>query len=255
MSENVEPSGEQQEVVYSDVEQAAIDRGWKPKEEYSGDPTRWRSAEVFMALDEPLKRIEHQSKEVKQLRAAIEASKEHYSKVEAAAFDRALKSLKEDRKQAMIDGDTEKVFALEEEADAIKVQKAQAELQARKPVVEDAPQINPEFTEWRNRNSWYQSDKAMTAVADVYGRELHDEGHTPAQVLRMVAEKIKEDFPQKFNKGSKNQAVEPSSRGGRSSGGNESLSQTEVDIMRKIVKSGVMTEAQYRADLKKLKES
>ncbi len=241
--------GTSQEVQLSEVEQAAVERGWKPKEEYSGDPTRWRSAEVFMALDEPLKRIEHQSKEMKQLRAALEAFQQHHTKVEASAFDRALASLKAERKQAMLDGDTEKVFELEEQADEVKDQRAK--LLQTKPIVQDVPQPAPEFVEWQSKNSWYNSDKAMTAVADAYGKELHAQGYTSAQVLRQVSEKVKEDFPQKFKpKSVPAQAVEGSSRGGSRSDGFE-MSQQEVDIMRKIVRSGAMTEAEYKSELKK----
>lgn len=260
MTEEIKQEGsektETQEVQYTEVEQAAIERGWKPKEEYHGEPERWRSAEVFMALDEPLKRIEHQSKELKALRQAIEASKEHYTKVEAAAFDRALKSLQSERKQAMIDGDTEKVFQLEEQVDEVKASRAQLIEESRRPTIQEPAAPAPEFVEWRAKNSWYQNDQAMTAVADAYGKELHAQGYTPAQVLRQVAERVKEDFPHKFKPAAgRSQAVEASTRSGTARApSNEGMSDTEREIMRKIVNSGVMTEAQYKADLKKIKE-
>lgn len=236
------------------VEAKALEKGWKPKDEYQGDADKWRSAEVFLALDEPLKRIEHQSKEMKQLRQALEAFKEHHTKVETVAFDRALKSLQAERKQAMIDGDTEKVFELEEAADQVKEQKRALADEARKPVVNEPAQLNPEFVEWQGHNQWYQSNKAMTAAADKYGTELHAEGYTPIQVLRKVEEYIKQEFPHKFeNANSKGTSkVEGSSRGGSRSGGGPALTEEQTAIMRKIVKSGVMTEQQYRAELKRM---
>ncbi len=253
--ENVENNQEEQQ-EYSPVEQAAIEKGWKPKEEYEGDPERWRSAEVFLALDEPLKRIEHQSKEMKALRNALEAFKEHHTKVEASAFDRALKALQTERKQAMIDGDTDKVFELEEQAEQVKEQKRALAVEAAKPVVQDVPQLNPEFIAWQNKNSWYQSDKSMTAVADTFGKELHTQGFSPAQVLKKVEEKIREEFPHKFKNPAsiKPNAVESSTRSGSKGNVNFSMSDEETQIMKKILKVGGITEAQYKAELKRVKE-
>ena len=255
-TEELKPAdGTTPEPEVNHVEQAAMERGWKPKDEYNGDPEKWRSAEVFLALDEPLKRIEHQSKEMKQLRAALEAFKEHHTKVEASAFDRALKQLQTERKQAMIDGDTEKVFELEAEADQVKEQKRVLQAEAARPVVQE-PQLNPEFVEWRNKNSWYQSNTAMTAVADAYGRELNAAGHSPAQVLRMVAERVREEFPTKFKTPASGRPspVEGSTRGGSSSKAELAMSEEETAIMRRILKVGGITEAQYKAELKRVKE-
>lgn len=245
---------QEQNTEVDPVEAKALEKGWKPKDEYNGDADKWRSAEVFLALDEPLKRIEHQSKEMKQLRQALEAFKEHHTKVETVAFDRALKSLQAERKQAMIEGDTEKVFELEEAADQVKEQKRALAETAKRPAVQEPAVLNPEFVEWQGNNQWYQSNKAMTAAADTYGTELHAQGYTPNQVLRKVEEYIKQEFPHKFTNANSSGAskVEGGTRGGSRSSSGPALTQEQTDIMRKIVKTGVMTEAQYRAELKRM---
>lgn len=255
-TEQVQPE-QQEQPQYTEIEQAAMAKGWRPKEEYTGDPERWRSPEVFLALDEPLKRIEHQSKELKQLRQALEAFKEHHTKVEASAFDRAIKSLQVERMAAAEEGDTVKVLKVQEQIDLVKDQKAEHAAQAKQPVVQDVPALNPEFIAWHEKNSWYQSNKAMTAVADAYGKELAEKGYTPAQVLRQVEERVREEFPQKFSNSNTKRpmAVEPSNRGGAAKDTVDvSMTETERDIMRKIVRSGVMTEKEYRAELKRVKE-
>lgn len=243
-------------VQLSPVEQAAVEKGWKPKEEYVGDPERWRSAEVFLALDEPLKRIEHQSKEMKQLRAALEAFKEHHTKVEASAFDRALKQLQTERAAAREAEDHVKADAIADQIDEVKEQKRALQAESQKPVVPEPQGPAPEFVEWQQKNSWYNSDKAMTAVADSYGRELHAQGFTPAQVLKRVADHVKEEFPNKFKKPAADRPspVEGGSRSGSGSNVSVQLNDTELEIMRKIVRTGAMTEAQYKAELKRVKE-
>lgn len=246
------------EVQLSPVEQAAFQKGWRPKEEFDGDPERWRSAEVFLALDEPLKRIEHQSKEVKQLKEALQAFREHHTKVEASAFDRALKQLQLERAEARRDEDHARADEIADRIDEVKEQKRVLVEEAQKQVVREPASPAPEFVEWQSKNSWYQSDKAMTAVADAYGRELHAQGFTPAQVLKRVEEHVKEEFPNKFKKpaAGRPSPVEGGSRSGGSSSSNAgiSLNETELEIMRKIVRTGAMTEAQYKAELKRVKE-
>lgn len=248
------PEGLEEQNTIDPVEAKALEKGWKPKDEYQGDADKWRSAEVFLALDEPLKRIEHQSKEMKQLRQALETFKEHHTKVETVAFDRALKSLQAERKQAMIDGDTEKVFELEEAAEQVKDQKRALADESKRPVVQEPAVVNPEFTEWQSHNQWYQSNKAMTAAADTYGTELHAQGYTPNQVLRKVEEYIKQEFPHKFENAKTTGAsrVEGGTRNGSRSNGGPALTEEQTAIMRKFVKQGVMTEAQYRAELKRM---
>ena len=107
-------------VEYSDVEKRAMDMGWVPKDQYNGDPDRWKSAEVFLALDEPIKRIESQSKELKAVRKALEALQEHHSKVRENEYKRAMEDLKAARRQAYQDGDLDRVEALEERIDEFK---------------------------------------------------------------------------------------------------------------------------------------
>ena len=248
-------SQEQQQVEYSDVEKQALEKGWKPKEEYQGDPGKWRSAEVFVALEEPLKRIEHQSKELKAVRAALEAFKEHHTKVKETEYDRALKSLQDARRTAMREGDTEQALLLEDKVEEIKAEKAQVVAEGKKPIPEVQESIHPEFKEWLNHNGWYETSKAMRAVADKLGLEYQAEGLSPREVLKRVEADIRKEFPHKFENGNKNRAmgVEPPSRGGRTGKDDFALDDTEREIMRKIVRSGAMTEKEYIAELKRVK--
>lgn len=249
-------SAEGTQPQYSDVEKQAMEKGWKPKEEYQGDPERWRSAETFLALEEPLKRIEQQSKELKAVRAALEAFKDHHTKVKETEYNRALKSLQDARKKAMIEGDTETALALEEKVEEVKAEKEQIIAEGRRPVPQAEQGYNPEFQSWLNKNSWYESNKAMRAVADKIGLDYHNEGKSPSEVLRLVEQEIRNEFPHKFqnDKAKRPMSVEPSGRSGNPSGAESfTLTETERDVMRKFVRNGVMTEKEYIAELKRVK--
>lgn len=250
ITEVVEQTPEPQTPQYTEVEQAAIERGWKPKDQYAGDPARWRSAEVFVALDEPLKRIESQSKELKRVREALEALHVHHKKVKESEYTRALKDLQEARKEAFRVGETDQAFAIEDRIEQLKTEKENI-------VLPDLPQaeqqIAPEFQAWVESNTWYAKNEVMRAAADAIGIRLHGEGFTPKQVLKQVEEEIKKEFPNKFvnEKAQRPNAVEGSSRANTRSTETFDLSQDEVKIMQKIVNSGVMSKEDYIKELKK----
>lgn len=243
-------------VEYSDVEKRAMDMGWVPKDQYNGDPERWKSAEVFLALDEPIKRIESQSKELKAVRKALEALQEHHSKVRENEYKRAMEDLKAARRQAYQDGDLDRVEALEERIDEFK-QQAEEIKQTGKIEIEPEPTVHPEFQHWLNRNPWYTSYKHMAAFADDIGLKLNAQGLSRQEVLKRVEEEVRKEFPNKFRNPNKDSApsVESSTakRGGSKASGEFELTEQERNIMNTLVRNKVITKEKYIADLRKVK--
>jgi len=241
---------------FTDVEQRAMELGWVPKDDYSGDPQRWKSAEVFLALDEPIKRIESQSKELKAVRKALEAMQEHYSKVKETEYTRALETLKAEKKKALVDGDLEKYDQLTDEIETVK--ETARTIKQTAPVTIEPEQVNPEFRSWVNRNPWYESYKHMAAFADEVGLKLHNQGVSKAEILKRVEEEVRKEFPTKFRNANKDNApaVEGStakrSTGTKASGDFE-LTEQERNIMNTLVRSGAITKDKYIADLRKVK--
>ena len=242
-----------QEREYSSIEIKAIEQGWIPKEEFDGDVSEFIDAPEFVRRGELFRKIETQSKEVKALRNALEAFKVHHSKVKEAEYERALKTLQDARKQAFVDGEHERAFALEEKIDEIKSEKAEVVKQAAEPIVEDNT-YTPEFVNWVSRNSWYENNRVMRKAADALGLELHNAGHSPSEVLKLVESEIRKEWAHKFESpaAKRAMAVEPTTRS-NTKGDSFKLSADEEEVMRQIVRSGVMTKEQYIADLKKIR--
>jgi len=161
-----------------------------------------------------------------------------------------LKTLQDARKQAFVDGEHERAFALEEKIDEIKQEKAEVVRNANEPVVEDNT-YTPEFVNWVSRNSWYENNRVMRKAADALGLELHQAGHSPSDVLKMVETEIRKEWAHKFENpaAKRTMAVEPSTRS-NAKGDTFRLTPDEENIMRKIVSTGIMTEAEYLKDLK-----
>jgi hypothetical protein len=251
-----EQSGEQApEVVYTEIQLKAIDQGWIPKDDFDGDESEFIDAAEFVRRGELFKKIETQSKEVKALRQALESFKVHHSKVKEAEYERALKTLQSARKDAVINGEHEQAFALEEKIDEIKAEKAMVVAEGKAPVVQDDVGYTAEFQAWVDKNSWYENNKVMRATADALGVAYHKEGFNPAEVLRKVANDIREEFKDKFKKQSseRTMAVEPSTRTGSNTRASEVMTSEEREIMRQIVRMGGITEAEYIKELKNAK--
>ena len=243
----------------SPVEQKALEQGWKPREEFDGNDDDFIDAKEFVRRGELFSKIEHQSKEVKQLRQALEALKAHHSKTKETEFKRALKQLDQARRQAVVDGEHDRAFALEDKIEEIKEEKEEFDKEFVASVP-SAQNTDPVFESWQANNSWYGKDKAMTAFADKLGIELRAEVLAGAlskeDVFAKIAREVKAEFKHKFQnaKASRPGAVEPSSRGGRTNSSSVVLTDQERAIMRKFVATGVMTEAEYLKELKAQKE-
>jgi hypothetical protein len=244
-----------QEREYSSIEIKAIEQGWIPKEEFDGDESEFIDAPEFVRRGELFGKIETQSKEIKNMRNALKALSDHYSKVKEMEYERALRSLKDARRAATIEGDHEKALALEDKIDEVKAEKERIVEEAKQTTqVEETSEVSPEFASWLNRNSWYEDSTVMRAAADTIGKQLHSQGYSPAEVLVMVEKEIRKEFSHKFTK----TAARPSPVEGTTRSGSKKddfvMTPEERDMMRKIVQvTPNFTEADYIRDLKALK--
>lgn len=232
------------------IQQKAIEQGWRPKEQFEGDPDEFIDAPEFVRRGELFDKIERQSKELRQVRDALEAFKVHHTKVKEVEYKRALKSLELQRKEAFDAQDSDRFFALEQHIDAIKEEAEAVKEAARSAPVE--PQTPPALESWMGKNSWYQSNRAMTAFADRLGAELHAKGFSLERALQEIDAEVRKEFPEKFTV-RRPPSPEGTTRSGSSKSDNFKMSDDERQIMRKIVASGAMTEAEYIKELKRVK--
>jgi hypothetical protein len=259
MSEEVvlnEPVVEQSEAHEpSPVEQEALAQGWVPKEEFEGDEAKWVDAGEFVRRGELFKKIEHQNRETKALRKALMDFKELHSKVNEAAYQRALRDLKAEYKSANREGDFEKADKLEVEIAAVEAEAVAVKKQIQQVATDT--QIHPEFSTWVAKNDWYATQPHMKTYADQVGINLAQSGATPAEVLKKVEEAVRKEFPNKFTNPNRARPgiVEGTSNKSPSKSEKFELSDQERKVMNNLVSSGVLTKDEYIADLKKLKES
>lgn len=224
----------------------ALEMGWKPEDNWEGSPEDFIDAKEFVRRQPLFEKIEHQSKAIKQLNQAFEALKTHHTKVKEAEFQRALKTLKEARKEAMIEGETERALAYEQKIEEVEQQKNDFDEDVKTVEIPKTPEAHPEFLAWQKQNSWYGRDTELREFADTYGITLARKGMQPAEVLEAVAKKVKQAFPEKFHNPNRDKpgAVEAPTRRAASTD-KVNMSDEDRQIMKTILRSGVMTEAEY----------
>ncbi len=245
---------EQEAPQYTELEQRALDMGWRPKEEFDGDEIDFVDAKEFISRKPLYDKISQQSKQIKNVSRSLDALKEHYTKVKETEYTNAVKTLKAQRKEALASGDAD---AFEEADEGIKQAEQQfAEIkEAAQATPVDEPVLSPVFQNWKNRNPWYDTTGYMRNFADDVGKKLHAQGLSPDEVLKAVETAIRKEFPQKFSNPNKADApdVGTSRSSGKGKGADMQLSEQEKRVMDTLVRGGHITKEKYIADLKKVR--
>lgn len=232
----------------SAIELKAMEEGWVPQEEWSGDPDAWRPAKEFVDRGELFKKIDDQNRTVKELKRALADMQKHHESVRETEYKRALEALKDQKKTAILEQDADAVISIDDKMDLVKEEMRKLGQQQ----VPEPQEINPEFAAWTNKNKWYLTDEPMKAYADAVGRSLASKGMAPTDVLAEVEKQVKSQFRDKFVNPNRDKpgSVEGSSpRGGKTSD-SFTLTDEERKVMNRFVRTGVMTEDQYIKDLK-----
>ena len=254
-NQETQTNEEVQTPQYSDIELKAMEMGWRPKDEFDGDEVDFVDAKEFVGRKPLYDKIASTTKQLKNVSNAVEAMKLHYGKIEEASYQRAIKELKAERKQALAEGDVDKFETLDDEIKTVEKQVDLLREDVSKPIVKEEPTVHPEFANWQNRNQWYASVKYMREFADEVGSRLANT-MSPAEVLKEVEKAVRKELPHKFTNPNKSDAPDVgTSKGSGRVGKSESieLNAQELNIMNTLVRQGVLTKEQYISDLKKAK--
>ena len=239
----------------SSVEDRAREQGWRPKEEFDGEPSKWVSAETFVAKGELIDRIESLGKKLKDSEKTIKMLSEHHTKVKESEFKRAVEFLKSQKKAAYESGDVDRIIELDDKiAEVRDTQKAQKQQEA----VNAEPETHPAFQSWVSENKWYEKNSEMRSDADAFGEAYarNNPDKTPTEVLEFVTRKIKKAYAEEFQNPNRNRpsGVEGGS-GNRQGASRDSFTLTEEEsrVMNTFVRNGVMTKEEYITQVKAMR--
>lgn len=249
-----EPKQEQSQAEPTQVELRAMEEGWVPQDQWEGDPDQWRPAKEFLDRGELFKKIEDQNRTIKEFKKALQDLQSHHTKVREVEYARALNALKQQKKEALESGDADSVIKIDDQIDLVKTEQQNLK---RQPAQQEFEEPNPEFTNWVDRNKWYETDKAMKAYADSIGTDLAMAGNSPSEVLKKVEQLVKQEFTRKFKNPNRDKpgSVEGSTNKGSKAGSDSySLSDDERRVMQRFIRTiPGFSEKDYIDELKRVK--
>lgn len=263
MSEELAPDTPESPPELSPIEAQAAEMGWKPKDQYEGDPNKWVNADIFVAraplfekIDEQHKYNKNLQKRLEQLEKTLQDQAAHTELVRKTEYKRALEALKQEKRIALAEEDHLRAEDIQEKIDEVK--EAQKEVVAApQPVNVETPQA---FTQWAAENQWYKLDQEMREFADAVGIVEHGKGKSPEEVLKAVTEKVRKQFKDSphFRNPMKDQAPAVESRGTVGTpkkGSTFKPTPEQKAIAQRFAATGVMTEEQYYKDLQAMDEN
>lgn len=246
----VENSGVEIPKVNS-MEERAKAMGWRPQEEWEGEPEDWIDAKEYVGRKPLFDGMASLKRELKENQKALRALAAHHEKVREVEFKRALETLKAEKKAAFEAGDTDKIVEVDDQITDLKAQLKAEELAAKQP----SNQVHPNFIAWVERNSWYAQDPVLRQKADEIGIG-HAMSH-PEKSADDVLEYVEREIKKTFRNPNKDRvsAVDTSSKGKQTQSQKDDfvLTEEEEGIMKTLVRSGVITKEQYIEDLKKVR--
>lgn len=154
-----------------DFEAEARRHGWRPKEEFKGDPAKWTDAETFVKrADEVMpfleKKTKAQQREIDDLKRTLRQFQAYVSTADKRAMQRAMAEIEARHAEAVETGDV--TAAKRAVADMRELEKEHTP----PPAIDEEPafdekQARAELAEWVEKTGWYGPDEQRTKYADM----------------------------------------------------------------------------------------
>jgi len=263
-----EETTQESKLELSPVEEKAMAQGWRPQDEWDGDPDDWIDAKTFVRNGEFMSRIQKQSQqlisqssEINELKSAIKKLGEHNKTIAEKEFNRAMAALRREKANALEERDHEAVMEIDDQIDELKSAKKELlEDDSTSSKTEETPQVDPKiqaaFQSWVVDNDWYNKDDVMAAAADRIGiKYAQSNPHLDfKEVLNYVTVEITKKFPNEFKApASRGSGSVTESRGvGRTTGKKKytqkDLSEEQLQFAKTFVAAGAFDNVQQYVD-------
>lgn len=232
MSETAVDTGTETGAETPEAETKARDMGWRPRDEWEGDDSGWMEADAFIERQDKRRAIvteevKAESEKLKSELAALKAEhaetkqtiedfKGFQTKIEEAAYKRALKDLQAQQKAAVESGDTEAFDSAAREIGELVDD-------ARKPAEQKPfnPAEIPAFRDFRKVNKWYGNDYEMSAYANQIGPMImrnENLSGDDAEYYDRIGEEVRKKFPDAFENKNRKRASSVEEPGGSDGG-------------------------------------
>lgn len=239
------------------IDAKARELGWKPLEEYGGDPRKWVEARVWVENKPLVDQVRAHKQTVREQQKTIEALNRHYKQVHETAYRKALADLDQQKQTAVLEQDVDKVRELDQQ-----IAQTQVEQIKTQPVAQNT--VDPAYTDWISANKQIRDDAELWTFACAYEAQLSTT--RPDLDLEARLEKVeaatRKAHPEKFANPRRQQPPmmegaamsAPGNGSGKKSFGVNDLTALERQTMARLVRNGTLTQDEYVRDIKESRE-
>lgn len=233
----------------AEAEAKARETGWKPLEEWQGDPRKWVPAEAWVANQPLVDQLRASRREIREKNKAIEAAQQHYARVHEAAYQRAMQELTAQKDQAIVEQDRDRVYEIERQMAQVNAERAKA------PVL--TPVVDPAYTQFAIDHPEIKADPQMAQFAIAYEKSLAEYEPDIDKRLDETLAAVRVRFPDRFkNQRRQAPAMVEGTATGAAAASNAPKKFSEADLspmerseMQRLVRAGVLTQADYLRDI------
>ena len=209
------------------VDELARTMGWRPKEQFKGDPNLWKPAKDYIKAGAEIQR--GLSRDLKELRGTVDTM----TRTQAAILEQTLAEQRDKLvaryNRAVEDGDAQTSFQVGRQIDNLN---GQAQALQPQPQIQPAP---PEAIDWVERNTWFNQDPLARDLALAVAERYANAGHDAETQLAAAEREVRKLYPHLFGAASK-PPPEVHQPGGRSgSGGRKGSTYADLPLAAKEV--------------------
>lgn len=190
-----------------DWESEARQQGWKPEDQYTGDPERWTDAKTFVEKGEKIAGI--LKSKVERLESRLDAA-ERANKEFGQYHKQTIEKEKQKSAERIAELESKLAQAITDGDGAAAVQLNRDIASERSNVPQEIPtntiDYNKMADDWRAQNSWYDEDQDLQIYADGVAGRIIDEGYQGKAYFNELTRRVKSKFPEKFGNPRKNGA-------------------------------------------------
>jgi hypothetical protein len=191
---DVAPEVEQEDAAeesnLSATDQTAFDQGWRPKEEFKGDPDNWKTSKEYIKDGEFISKIADLNRRMDSQKADFDERLENTNKLNEARRKSEIEDLKAKQREAINMADEDAYDRAQKKIDTLEDSKADTD---------DQPQAkDPAITEWEAKNDWINNpNDEKTAIAQsIFNNYVgKNQGHTAKQALDHVDARLANLYP------------------------------------------------------------
>ncbi len=187
-------------------EQEARQEGWRPQEEWKGDPEKWVDAETFVERGEKISgilksKVERLEQRLERAEKANQKFGEYHKKTiekERHKAEQQIHALEEQLAKAVSEGDGQAFTRLNNEINNLKTNIPKGE-------------FDDGFTDlaqgWLSENQWYNNNQKLAIFADGVADRLRAQGFSGKAYFDELTRIVKDSFPEEFENPNRKKAA------------------------------------------------